>query len=94
MSLWDLGGAKQFTTMLPMVCVDAVAMLFLFSLDKPESLDSVKEWYRQVRALNQVRAPPFSQPPHSSPRQQPHQAWPHTLLVVADLCAHPCGHQI
>lgn len=57
MSLWDLGGAKQFTTMLPMVCVDAVAMLFLFSLDKPESLDSVKEWYRQVRALNQTCVP-------------------------------------
>lgn len=57
MSLWDLGGAKQFTSMLPMVCVDSVAMLFLFDLTREGTLDSVREWYRQVRALNQTCLP-------------------------------------
>ncbi len=41
--------------MMPMVCVDAVAMLFLFDLTNPSTLLSVREWYRQVRGLNKVR---------------------------------------
>jgi GTP-binding protein of the ras superfamily involved in termination of M-phase len=41
--------------MMPMVCVDAVAMLFLFDLTNPSTLTSVREWYRQVRGLNKVR---------------------------------------
>lgn len=78
MSLWDLGGAKKFTTMLPMVCVDAVAMLFLFDLTNEGSLDSVREWYRQVRTLNPVRftlpaarARHCRTPPRRPPRHRP-----------------------
>ena len=56
-SIWDLGGSKDFLDMLPMVCVDAVAVLFLFDLSNPSSLSSVREWYRQVRLLNKSALP-------------------------------------
>ncbi len=49
-------GAKEFVSMMPMVCVDAVAMLFLFDLTNPSTLLSVREWYRQVRGLNKARS--------------------------------------
>ncbi len=52
-------GAKEFVSMMPMVCVDAVAMLFLFDLTNPSTLLSVREWYRQVRGLNKVRCSPL-----------------------------------
>eukprot|EP01098_Paradermamoeba_levis_P014116 TRINITY_DN6634_c0_g1_i1.p1 TRINITY_DN6634_c0_g1~~TRINITY_DN6634_c0_g1_i1.p1 ORF type:complete len:229 (-),score=56.89 TRINITY_DN6634_c0_g1_i1:59-685(-) len=51
-SIWDLGGQKQFVAMLPLVCCDAVAVLFMFDLSRKVTLHSVKEWYRQVRGLN------------------------------------------
>ena len=38
--------------MLPMVTQDAVAVCFLFDLTAPASLGAVKQWYRDVRALN------------------------------------------
>lgn len=41
--------------MLPLVCNDAVAILFMFDLSRKSTLMSVKEWYRQVRGLNKVR---------------------------------------
>lgn len=43
--------------MLPLVCNDAVAILFMFDLSRKSSLASIKEWYRQVRGLNRVRRP-------------------------------------
>ena len=51
-SIWDLGGQREFATMLPLVCNDAVAILFMFDLSNKSTLSSVKEWYRQVRGLN------------------------------------------
>lgn len=57
MSLWDLGGAQEFLTMLPMVCADAVAILFLFDLTNSASLSSVKAWYKEVRRLNRTALP-------------------------------------
>ena len=51
---WDLGGQREFATMLPLVCNDAVAILFMFDLSNKSTLSSVKEWYRQVRGLNKV----------------------------------------
>lgn len=36
------------------VCVDAVAVLFMFDLTVKSTLLSVREWYRQVRGLNAV----------------------------------------
>jgi GTP-binding protein of the ras superfamily involved in termination of M-phase len=57
MSLWDLGGDKAYTSMLPITCVDAVAVLFCFDLTQRSSLTSIREWYRQVRGLNHHALP-------------------------------------
>ena len=51
-SIWDLGGQREFISMLPLVCNDAVATLFMFDLSNKASLKNVKEWYRQVRGMN------------------------------------------
>ena len=53
-SIWDLGGHREFISMLPLVCNDAVAILFMFDLSRKATLTSVKEWYRQVRSINKV----------------------------------------
>lgn len=58
MSIWDLGGDRSYVSMMPMVCIDAAAMLFMFDLTQRSSLTGVREWYRQVRGLNKVRARP------------------------------------
>ena len=55
LSLWDLGGS--FQALLPMVTQDAVAVCFLFDLTQPASLQSVRTWYRDVRALNKAALP-------------------------------------
>ena len=60
-SIWDLGGQREFVNMLPLVCNDAVAILFMFDLSRKSTLNSVKEWYLQARGFNKVR-PPFPQP--------------------------------
>lgn len=54
-SIWDLGGQREFVNMLPLVCNDAVAILFMFDLSRKSTLNSVKEWYRQARGFNKVR---------------------------------------
>lgn len=54
-SLWDLGGQREFVNMLPLVCNDAVAILFMFDLSRKSTLNSVKEWYRQARGFNKVQ---------------------------------------
>jgi len=51
-SIWDLGGQKEFVNMLPLVCNDAVVILFMFDLSRKSTLASVKEWYRQARGFN------------------------------------------
>jgi len=53
-SIWDLGGQKEFLSMLPLVCNDAVAIFFMFDLTRKSTLLSVKEWYRQARLLNRT----------------------------------------
>jgi GTP-binding protein of the ras superfamily involved in termination of M-phase len=55
-SIWDLGGQREFVNMLPLVCNDAVAILFMFDLSRKSTLNSVKEWYRQARGFNKVRS--------------------------------------
>lgn len=40
--------------MLPLVCNDAVAILFMFDLSRKATLNSIKEWYRQARGFNKV----------------------------------------
>lgn len=53
-SIWDLGGQREFVNMLPLVCNDAVAILFMFDLSRKSTLTSIKEWYRQARGFNKV----------------------------------------
>ena len=53
-SIWDLGGHREFLSMLPLVCNEAVALLFMFDLSRRSTLASIKEWYRQARALNRT----------------------------------------
>ena len=40
--------------MLPLVCNDALAILFMFDLTRQSTLVSVKDWYRQARGINKV----------------------------------------
>lgn len=56
-SLWDLGGQREFVNMLPLVCNEAAAILFLFDLSRKSTLNSVKEWYRQARGFNKAAVP-------------------------------------
>lgn len=56
-SIWDLGGQREFVSMLPLVCNDAVAILFMFDLTRKATLNSVKEWYRQARGFNKTAIP-------------------------------------
>ncbi|KWU42310.1 P-loop containing nucleoside triphosphate hydrolase protein [Rhodotorula sp. JG-1b] len=42
-SVWDLGGSREFVTMLPLVCNDAVAILFMFDLSRKSTLNSIKK---------------------------------------------------
>eukprot|EP00608_Synchroma_pusillum_P002532 CAMPEP_0198431060 /NCGR_PEP_ID=MMETSP1452-20131203/17133_1 /TAXON_ID=1181717 /ORGANISM="Synchroma pusillum, Strain CCMP3072" /LENGTH=213 /DNA_ID=CAMNT_0044151513 /DNA_START=18 /DNA_END=659 /DNA_ORIENTATION=+ len=53
-SIWDLGGQREFISMLPLVSNDAVALFFMFDLSRKSTLLSVKEWYRQARGLNRT----------------------------------------
>ena len=53
-SIWDLGGQREFISMLPLVCNDAVTTFFMFDLSRKSTLLSIKEWYRQARGLNRV----------------------------------------
>lgn len=53
-SIWDLGGQREFISMLPLVCNDAVTLFFMFDLSRKSTLLSIKEWYRQARGLNRT----------------------------------------
>lgn len=66
-SIWDLGGQREFVNMLPLVCNDAVAILFMFDLSRKSTLNSVKEWYRQARGFNKVRYEYVLECPVNSP---------------------------
>ncbi|KAI8885197.1 small GTPase [Backusella circina FSU 941] len=56
-SIWDLGGQKEFVSMMPLVCNDTVALLFTFDLSNKSTLNNIKEWYRQARGLNKYALP-------------------------------------
>lgn len=51
-SIWDIGGHSDFESMLPLVCNDAAALLFMFDLTRPETLESIREWHRKARERN------------------------------------------
>ena len=48
--------------MLPLVCNDAVAVLFMFDLTRKATLVSIKDWYRQARGYNKVSTPSQTKP--------------------------------
>jgi len=56
-SIWDLGGQLEYLHMLPLVCNDAVALLFMFDLSRKATLTNVKNWYKQARVLNKTATP-------------------------------------
>jgi GTP-binding protein of the ras superfamily involved in termination of M-phase len=56
-SIWDLGGQQEYLHMLPLVCNDAVALLFMFDLSRKSTLTSIKNWYKQARLLNKTATP-------------------------------------
>lgn len=55
--IWDLGGQKQFMSMMDLVCNDALALFFMFDLSRKVTLSSIKEWYIQSRKHNKKAAP-------------------------------------
>ncbi|PVU90257.1 hypothetical protein BB560_006224 [Smittium megazygosporum] len=56
-TIWDLGGEQEFVNMLPIVCDDATAILFMYDLTKRSSLNSVRSWYKQAKGLNEKIIP-------------------------------------
>ena len=52
-----LGGQQEYLHMLPLVCNDAVALLFMFDLSRKSTLTSIKSWYKQARLLNKTAIP-------------------------------------
>jgi GTP-binding protein of the ras superfamily involved in termination of M-phase len=57
LALVSSGGSREFITMLPLVCEDAEAILFMFDLTRKSTLISVKEWFRQVREHTKTARP-------------------------------------
>ncbi|KAL0222270.1 hypothetical protein RCL1_002124 [Eukaryota sp. TZLM3-RCL] len=55
--IFDLGGAKSFSSMLPLVLTDAVAVFFMFDLTRKETLKGVKNWFKQARIFNKSAIP-------------------------------------
>jgi len=51
-SVYDIGGQKQYMSMMPLVCSDAKFILFVFDLTRKQSLSMIKEWYSHARKLN------------------------------------------
>jgi len=88
-SIWDLGGQREFVNMLPLVCNDAVAILFMFDLTRKSTLNSIKEWYRQARGFNKVR-------PRSELTERGEGGWGMVTAADVDTDCHtvPCRHEI
>lgn len=57
-TIFDLGGGEnEFNQMIPLVCADAAAILFMFDLTRRITLQNIKNWYRQARGFNQMFIP-------------------------------------
>ncbi|KAI0821071.1 small monomeric GTPase [Irpex lacteus] len=87
-SIWDLGGQREFVNMLPLVCNDAVAILFMFDLSRKSTLNSVKEWYRQARGFNKTAIPFLIGTKFDTfatfPRDEQEEITKQTLKVIAE----------
>jgi len=51
-SVYDIGGQKQYMSMMPLVCREAEFLLFVFDLTRKQSLSMIREWYSHARKLN------------------------------------------
>lgn len=56
-SLMDLGGQREFINMLPLAAVGSSVIIFMFDLTRPNTLQSIKDWYRQAYGLNETAIP-------------------------------------
>lgn len=56
-SIWDLGGKAEFMKMLPLVCDEAEAILFIFDLTRVDTLAAIKQWFKHSRGLNRSAQP-------------------------------------
>merc|ERR1712060_992471 len=56
-SLWDIGGQKEYKSMMPLVCSDAKVLLFMFDLTRKQSLYMIREWYRNAKKVNRFARP-------------------------------------
>ena len=56
-SVWDLGGQRDFQSMLPIVCADAAIVLYMFDLTRRTTLSNVKQWFKQCSTLNRKAFP-------------------------------------
>ena len=56
-SIIDLGGRKEYKTMMPTACKDADIVLLSFNLIDSQSLKSVKKWYTSARRENKQFLP-------------------------------------
>jgi len=57
LNIWDLGGQKEYLKLMPLVCKDAKALLFVFDLTRKKSLSLIREWYREARKENKNALP-------------------------------------
>mmetsp|Transcript_14306 Transcript_14306/g.16617 ORF Transcript_14306/g.16617 Transcript_14306/m.16617 type:complete len:232 (-) Transcript_14306:347-1042(-) len=101
-SIWDLGGEREFISMLPLVCNDALVILFMFDLSKRATLTSIKEWYRQVRGLNKqafafligTKYDVFTKLPHDEQKEVTKQARKFAKAMKAPLIFSSASHSI
>mmetsp|Transcript_23996 Transcript_23996/g.42301 ORF Transcript_23996/g.42301 Transcript_23996/m.42301 type:complete len:269 (-) Transcript_23996:109-915(-) len=101
-SIWDLGGEREFISMLPLVCNDAIVILFMFDLSRRSTLTSVKEWYRQVRGLNKqafafligTKYDIFATLPHEEQKEITKQARKFARAMKATLIFSSSSHSI
>eukprot|EP01083_Nonionella_stella_P000196 610_1 len=56
-SIWDLGGDKQFASLMPLICNDAKVILFVFDLTQKASLHSIRNWYKEAKLENNTFIP-------------------------------------
>jgi len=54
LSIYDLGGQRQFAELMPTALETTKAVIFAFNLVQKHSLISVKKWYKDARKLNKV----------------------------------------
>lgn len=50
--IWDIGGDKTFLDMMPVACDGAHAIVFIFDLANPPTLNRLKEWYTSASECN------------------------------------------